>query len=131
MNKSLAIILAATLCGAAQAADPVESLASIDEGESASLDRQSIQAQGGLTRFDVRVAWRDPAQRPAGAAASRIVRYVAQCGQGTLALAAVATLDTEGRMMKSYVVPPGGSEFAAPAAGSREADWIQAACPSR
>lgn len=127
MRIPLLVTLAAMLAPA-QAADTAESLATIGEQESAHLDLQSAQARGELTRFDVRVAWRDPAQRPAGAAASRIVRYVARCGPGTLALAAVATVDADGRMTKSYVIPPGGAEFEVPAPGSREAEWLKAAC---
>jgi hypothetical protein len=121
-------MMAAAIIAAAAPADGVESLAKIGEGEVANFDAQSVQSRGGMQRFDVRVSWREAQQRPPGAAASRVVRYVARCEQGTMALAAVATIDDNGRMMKSYVVPPGGSEFAAPGPGSREAGWLEAAC---
>jgi hypothetical protein len=122
------MVVAAIIAAAAPAAPSAESLATIGEAEVASLDANSIQSRGGVQRFDVRVSWRDAQKRPAGAAASRVVRYLARCEQGTMALAAVATLDDNGRMLKSHVVPPGGAEYAAPVAGSREAHWLQDAC---
>jgi hypothetical protein len=122
------VTLAATIAAAAQAAGAIEDLARIGEAEVASLEAQSVQARGELTRFDVRVSWRDPQARPPGAAAGRVVRYLARCGQKTMALSAVAILDDNGRMAKTHVAPPGGSTFAAPAEGSREAGWLASVC---
>ena len=128
-SATLAIIaMVAMFAAASHGADVVEALASISADETASLDAQSIQVRGDLTRFDVKVAWRDPAQRPAGTPANRIIRYVAQCTRKVLMVSAVATRDESGRMLKSYVVPPGAADFSAPAEGSREAGWLAAAC---
>ena len=120
-----ALVLPMTL---AQGAPSVESLSVIGDAEAADLDRQSVQLRGDVTRFDVRVRWVDPAQRPPDAAASRYIRYVAKCVEKSMAVAAVATLDDDGRMLKSYVVPPGGSDLVVPAEGSRESRWLQEAC---
>lgn len=120
--------VAAMFAAASQGADTVETLSKIAVDETASLDAQSIQVRGDLTRFDVKVAWRDPAQRPAGAPAKRVIRYVAQCPRKMLTVSAVATLDDNGRMLKSYMVPPGTADFSAPVEGSREAGWLAAAC---
>jgi hypothetical protein len=124
----LALLLLAPAAAAQDSGATLESLAVVQEFERAELDPQSIQSQGELTRFDVRVDWRDPAQKPPGAPAGRYIRFVAKCAGKSLRVAAVATLDDNGRMLKSHVVPPGGSDFLVPAAGSREAGWMQAAC---
>lgn len=128
MKMPAVIAFAAMFAGAAQAADTAESLANIGEAETAVFDAQSVQTRNEGTRFDVRVTWRDADKRPAGAAASRVIRYVARCEQRAIAVAAVATLDANGKMLKSYVLPPGGSDFSAPPEGSREAGWLAAAC---
>ncbi len=122
--------LALVVQSAAWAAEPktVEELAVIDQAETARLDKTTVQSGGDQTRFDVSVAWRDPAQRPEGAAATRVVRYVANCKARTLALAMVVTSDQYGRMLKRYLVPPGTGDYTAPPAGSQEAGWMAQAC---
>lgn len=128
--KRMCALIALLLAPAAFAEEAytLESLSAIRDFETADLDRQSIQRLGELTRFDVRVRWRDPEQRPPNAPASRFIRYVAKCGEKSMGVAAVATVDGNGKMLKSYVVPPGGSDFASPVEGSREAGLLQAAC---
>jgi len=129
MNRNC-VLFAALLSGAvfAQDAPTVETLSRIGDFETAELDGQSIQLRGDMTRFDVRVRWKDPPQRPQGAPAGRYIRYAAKCGERSMGVAAVATLDENGRMLKSYVVPPGGSDLVVPAEGSRESRWLQEAC---
>ena len=112
----------------AAAPKTVEELAIIGPGEIARLDKTTILSRGHETRFDVNVAWRDPAQRPEAAAATRVVRYVANCKDTTLALAMVVTSDQNGRTLKRYLVPPGGADYAVPQAGSQEAGWMAQAC---
>lgn len=114
----------------AAAAEPktVEELAVIRTFEVSRLDKLGIQRLGDDIRFDVDVAWRDPAQRPQGEPATRVVRYVGKCKDKTLALASVVTSDEHGRAIKRYLVPPGGAEFSRPPAGSPEAEWIEQAC---
>lgn len=128
MKMPAILACAAMFAGAAQAADTVESLANIGEAETAVFDAQSVQSRNEGTRFDVRVTWRDADKRPPGAAASRVIRYLARCDKKTITVAAVATLDANGKMLKSYVLPPGGSDFSVPAEASREAGWLAAAC---
>ncbi|HEX7812539.1 MAG TPA: hypothetical protein VF460_11575 [Burkholderiales bacterium] len=124
------LLVAVLLAGAATAEDTLtaESLSEIRDFEIASLDAPSIEARGGISRFDVRVKWRDPEQRPPNAPASRIVRYVAKCGEKTLGVAAVAAIDQNGKMLKSYVIPPGGTDFLPAKEGSREAQWLAQVC---
>lgn len=130
MNKLAAGVVAALLAlpGLAQEGDTVESLSEIRDFERADLDGQSIRSQGDLTRFDVRVRWRNTDQRPPGAPAGRYIRYVANCASMTLGVAAVATVDENGKMLKSYVVPPGATDTITAAPESREARWLQQAC---
>ncbi len=127
---SALVAMSCVLNTAAWAADPktVEELAVIGQAESARLDKSTIVSRGDQIRFDVSVAWRDPAQRPEGAAATRVVRYVANCKDKTLSLAMVETSDQDGRTLKRYLVPPGTGEYAAPQAGSLEAGWLSQAC---
>jgi len=123
-------LLLVLLAGASGAADPdtAETLAQVRDFEVASLDTRSIEIRDGTARFEVRVQWRDPAQRPPQAAASRVIRYAARCADKTLGVIAVATLDQNGRMLKSFVIPPGGTDFLPAADGSREAQWLGQAC---
>lgn len=114
--------------GAAEDAQTAETLAEVRDFEVASLDRQSIEARDDTVRFEVVVKWRDPEQRPPGAAASRVIRYVAKCGEKTLGVVAAAVIDQNGRMLKSYVIPPGGTDFLPAKEGSREAQWFGQVC---
>lgn len=128
--KIASVLVAGLLVGIATAEDTyvVESLSEIRDFEAASLDTQSIEARGEITRFDVRVKWRDPGQRPPNAPASRIIRYAAKCGEKTLGVVAVAAIDQNGKMLKSYLIPPGGTDFLPVSEGSREAQWLKEAC---
>jgi hypothetical protein len=113
---------------AAQGEYTVESLATVAEGQRAELDPTSTRQLGTTTRFEVRVVWNDPTQRPQGAPARKLVRYLADCSKRELAVAAVGLEDENGRMLKSAIVPPGTYEFAKPAGGSREEQWLDKTC---
>jgi hypothetical protein len=114
----------------ALAAEPktVEELAVISDLETARLDPLSIRRFGDDARFDVGVGWRDPARRPPGEAATRVVQYVAKCKDGTLALASVSTSDEQGRPLKRYLVPPGSADAIRPPPDSQEAAWLEKVC---
>jgi hypothetical protein len=130
MNRVL-IPIAFALASAAfaqDAPDTIEALSVIRDSETARLDQQTIQQRGDVTRFDVRVQPRDPEQQATDAPAGRFIRYVARCGEKSMGVAAVATIDRQGKMLKSYVVPPGAADFAVPADGSMEARWLAEAC---
>ncbi|HWQ37962.1 MAG TPA: surface-adhesin E family protein [Burkholderiales bacterium] len=118
----------AILPASAQDDYTIESLAAIADHHRAQFDSESIRRQGDFARFEVRVTWKDPEQRPTGAPASRVVRFLADCAQGLLALAAVSLYDESGRLLKNAIVPPGSWEYSKPEAGSREARWLQSAC---
>jgi len=128
--KLACALFIAVFAGAAVADDAqtAETLAEVRDFEVASLDRQSIEARGDTVRFDVVVKWRDPAQRPPQAAASRVIRYAAKCADKTLGVVAAAALDQNGRLLKSYVIPPGGTDFLVPKEGSGESGWLGQVC---
>lgn len=127
----IACFVAATMFAAAavaQSGQSAESLSKIRANDVASLDAQSIRAHDGLVRFDVRVGWGNPEARPPEAPASRVIRYVARCGEKTLGVAAVTTFGAKGTMMKSYLVPPDEMDFTPPGEETPEAGWLAAAC---
>jgi hypothetical protein len=115
---------------AAQGDYTVEALAAIADGQRAELDLTSARQLGSTTRFDVRVVWSEPSRRPQEAAARKLVRYLADCVKRELAVAGVGLEDDNGRMLKSAIVPPGTYEYFKPAAGSREAQWLDEVCKS-
>jgi hypothetical protein len=106
-----------------------ETLSQPREGESASLDLQSIRRFGDtLGAFQVSVVWGDSGRSPPEDYFPRRVRYAVNCDEGTLTLAAVGLLDRSGQLQKTLVVPPGASDPVKPAKGSGQAKWIQRVC---
>jgi hypothetical protein len=125
---AIGFALAAPLQANAQDESTPEEQAVVKPGEMGHLDRGSILAYGPLTRFEVSVVW-DEARgpRPTGYKL-RKVRYVADCKAGTLTLAGVGVFDSEGKVVKTTVVPPGASDAVTPKSGSTEARWLKEAC---
>ena len=106
-----------------------EVLAQPREGESASLDLQSISRFGDtLGVFHIIVVWVDSVRPPPEDYIPRRVRYAVNCDEGTLTLAAVFLLDRAGQLQKTMVVPPGASDPVKPAKGSEQAKWVQRVC---
>ena len=125
----LAVAWSASLPAAAQAPLDAETLAQAREGESVSLDMQSIRRFGDtLGSFQVSVVWVDSVRPPPEDYFPRRVRYAVNCDEGTLTLAAVGLLDRAGQMQKMMVVPPGASDPVKPAKGSEQAKWVQRVC---
>jgi hypothetical protein len=112
----------------AQDSGTIEELAIIRDFEVAQIDRQTVRIVGEEARVDVRVTWRDPAQRPSDAPASRVIRYIVKCKDRTLGLAAVMTIDQNGKMIKRFVTPPGSWDFVPPNKGSHEERWMKEVC---
>jgi hypothetical protein len=112
----------------AQDENTPEGMATIKPGEVAGLDRDTIRDFGPSRTFEASIVWGDTgAPRPDGYL-RRNVRYVADCKAGTLAVAAVAVIDTTGARVKTMISPPGAVDPAAPAAGSAQARWLQEVC---
>jgi hypothetical protein len=121
-------VLAALSTGAHAQYATIEEAAAITDDNVTRYERDSIKQQGDMRRFDVTVAWRDGFVRPEGAPPRKTVRYLVKCAVKEIALASVATFGTGGETTKLYGIAPGGWDFAAPAAGSREAEWMTKAC---
>lgn len=108
--------------------DTAEAASRIGEEHVTSLQRGTVARFGELRRFEIRVAWKEPSQRPEAEAPLRVVRYLARCESREMALAAVAVFDTSGRMIKSFGVPPGAWDYTKPLEGSAEAEALDSAC---
>ena len=113
---------------AAQQNYSVDELAVVRDFEAVTFDPSSVRELGGLTRFEVTIRYNDPERRPPGAPAKRQVRYAVRCADAQAVISGVTLIDENGRMLKSIIVPPGGADFAMPAADSREVQWIKRAC---
>jgi hypothetical protein len=107
----LMIVLLAGTSTYARDSDTIEELAEVRDFETAQIDKQTVKTLGEETRVDVRVTWRDPGQRPPGAPGSRVLRYIVKCKDQAIALAAVTTIDQNGKMIKRFVTPPGSWGF--------------------
>ena len=124
------IVTAAVTGGTAQAQqslDP-ETLAKVREGEVAELDRPSITKYGDIQgRFDVKIKRRDGAESTDGTT-PRTVRFMVNCREGTMVVAAVGLFDPGGQLAKTMVSPPGAIDPAKPEKGTQEAKWLQTVC---
>jgi hypothetical protein len=114
---------------AQQQPEPIELAAQPKAGERADLDLQSIRRYGETQgRFEVVVAWADPgAPRPAGLGQRR-VRYMANCEDGTITLAAVGVFDDVGNVAKTMIAPPGSIDPVKPEKGTEQAKWLRRVC---
>ena len=113
----------------AQEPPSIESMAQVKQGEKAQLDLQTIRRYGDVQgRFEVVVAWADPSIAPPEGQARRRVRYMANCEEGTMTLAAVGVFDSDGQVLKSMVAPPGSLDPVKPEKASEEAKWLRRVC---
>lgn len=132
LSRTAAVALAFAMAPAVWAQDEYspEGMAAIKEGEVARLDRDSVREFGQQMRFEISIGWGDGgAPKPEGHM-RRIVRYVADCKDGTLLLVAVAVIDSSGFRVKTLLSPPGAADPIIPAAGSLQARWLKDACRS-
>ena len=109
--------------------DTIEQLAEVRDFEVARIDKATVKTLGGETRVDVHVTWRDLGQRPPDAPASRVLRYIVKCKDQTIGLAAVTTIDQNGKMIKRFVTPPGSLDFVPAKKGAHEERWVKEVCP--
>jgi hypothetical protein len=125
----LAAVLAVLAPARAQTPDSAEALATPQPGEVAELDLQSIKRFGDKAgRLEVNIVRADRGSAPPGSLGPRRVRYVIDCEEETMTLAAVGVFDTSGQVQRSLVVPPGAVDPVKPAKGSPEQKWLRKAC---
>jgi hypothetical protein len=123
------VALSSSFPVAAQSPLDAETLSQPREGESASLDLQSIRRFGDvLGSFHVSIVWADTTRPLPEDYFPRRVRYAVNCDEGTLTLAVVGLLDRSGQLQKTMVVPPGASDPVKPAKGTEPAKWVQRVC---
>jgi hypothetical protein len=133
MRNTLAVMLFSGAVGAmsvAQAQDEnsPEAQAVIKQGEVAHLKHDSIGEYGDARRFDVSIAWNEAEGKRPADHQSRIVRYVANCKEGTLTVVAVGVFDRDGMLVKRMILPPGAVDPTKPETGSTEARWLKDVC---
>jgi hypothetical protein len=106
-----------------------EIAAQIKAGEKAQLDLRSIQRYGDIQgRFEVVIAAAEPDAKAEDGAAARRVRYMVNCEDGTMTLAAVGVFDANGNVLKSLVAPPRSLDPVKPEKGSEQATWLRRVC---
>jgi hypothetical protein len=123
------LFLFLSLPAAAQVPADAEALAKPRDGETAALELETIRKFGdALARFEVTIAWADAARPAPSDYGARRVRYMANCDEGTMTVAAVALFDRSGALQKTLVVPPGGSDPVKPEKGTDAEKWLRRAC---
>jgi hypothetical protein len=95
------------------------------------LESDSVTRQADMVRFDVKAGWKTPQSRPATEAPGRVLRYLARCESKELALMAVAVLDNNRRVVKTFGIAPGGWDWSLPEKGTAEAELLDKACSVR
>lgn len=125
---AIACALAFATGGAAAQYATIEEAAIVTDDNVTRFESESVMRQGDTRRFDVTVAWRDGFVRPESEPPRKVVRYLVKCGSKEIALSSVAVFGPGGETTKMYGIAPGGWDFAAPAGGSREAQWLEKAC---
>lgn len=128
MAGILVVWIAAAPCALAQDENSAGTQAAIKAGEVARLDRDSIGEYGSTRRFEVEIVWNEDAGQRPGDHKARKIRYVADCGAGTLTVAAVGVFDRSGMLEKRMIVPPGAAEPMKPEAGTPQAKWLAQVC---
>ncbi len=122
----VATALAATLVHA-QSQDP-EALAKIGEGEVGELDTPTIRKYGETQgSFNVNIKRTDGASSPGGIT-PRTVRFMANCKEGTMVVAAVGLFGPGGQLAKTLVAPPRSIDEVKPEKGTPEAKWLRTVC---
>ena len=124
------MVIVAALAGTpvhAQSQDP-EALSKIGEGEVAELDTTTIRKYGEIQgSFNVNIKRQDGASSPEGTT-PRTVRFMANCKDGTMVVAAVGLFDGSGQLAKTMVAPPRSIDEVKPEKGTLEAKWLRQVC---
>ncbi len=110
--------LLGTVSAVAVAADNQSTGAEANRSSNAKLMPSSISRQGDMARFEV--------VNSGGNGQADRVRYVVDCKQRTLAVAARA--DTSGGTPEVDITPPRQADWSKPGQGSIQAHWVDQAC---
>ena len=111
MNRYvLSFALSAALASGDGMADPqyydtIEAASKIGGQHVTRLQRDSVTRFGELLRFEVRVAWKNPEERPENEAPLRVVRYLAKCASKELAVVVRRTSDPKKPEVRAVTDP--------------------------
>lgn len=106
----------------------IDAAARITERNETRFERDSVTRVGEMIRFDVKVGWKTPSERPENEAPLRIVRYLVRCDEKEIAVSGVAVFDSSLRIVKSHGVPPGGWDFHRADPASLQRQWLEKVC---
>ncbi len=131
LTACLAAAMAFAAAGAAVAQyATIEEAAWVRPDNATRFESDSITKLGEMVRFDVTVGWEDPSRRPEGEPVRKVIRYLAKCKEGEVAVSSVATFASLGITPKTWGIAPGAWEFEKPEAGSLQARWLKRTCDS-
>lgn len=123
-----------SLCGGValnvSAYQTIEEAASITEANVTRFESDSISKQGEVMRFDVTVGWKEASMRKDDEPLRKIIRHLAKCDEGELAVASVALIPAPGQMPKTFGIAPGAWEFYKPQKGTEPKKWLDKVCDS-
>lgn len=127
---ALAVALGASSLHAQDTPPQPDVLAQVQPGEKSSFDLQSVKKYGDIQgQFDVIINWSEDADIPKPKDYTpRRVRYLANCEEGTMTVAAVGIFDQIGQISKTVVAPPRSLDPVKPEKGSPQAKWVQQVC---
>lgn len=121
-------LLVAGVAGSAAAYQNIEEASKITDANVTRFENDSMAKQGDMLRFDVTVGWKDPSLRKDDEPLRRIIRHVAKCDEGELAVASVALVPAPGQTPKTFGIAPGGWDFYKPEKGSEHKKWLDKVC---
>ena len=130
LTASVAAALAFAAGTAAAQYATIEEAAWVRPDNATRFESDSITKMGEMVRFDVIVGWEDASKRPEGEPVRKVIRYLAKCKEGEVAVASVATFASTGITPKTWGIAPGAWEFEKPEAGSLHARWLKRTCDS-
>lgn len=127
---ALAVALSATSLHAQDTTPEPEVLAQAKPGEKMKFDLQSVKKYGDVQgQFDVIINWSEDADIPKPKDYTpRRVRYITNCQDGTMTVAAVGIFDQIGQITKTVVAPPRSLDPVKPEKGTPQSKWIQQVC---
>ena len=130
MPRSFMVLLIALSSGvhAATAYQSIEEAAKVTEANVTRFENDSIAKQGTMLRFDVTVGWKDPSMRKEEEPLRKIIRHLAKCDEGELALASVALVPGPGQLPKTFGIAPGAWDFYKPEKGTEPQKWLDKVC---
>lgn len=106
----------------------IEEAAKITDANVTRFESDSISKQGEMLRFDVTVGWKDASMRKDDEPLRKIIRHLAKCDEGELAVSSVALIPAPGQTPKTLGIAPGAWDFYKPEKGTEAKKWLDKVC---